>query len=41
VYVKLSEIAPATTGVYQTTEIAIAIDEIAAVTLSGVSVIVV
>jgi len=41
VYVKLSEIAPATTGVYQTTEIAIAIDEIAAITLSGVSVIVV
>jgi len=40
VYVTLSEIAPASTGVYQTTEIAIAIDEIATMQLSAINVVV-
>lgn len=40
VYVLTSEIAPVSTGVWQSTEIAIAIDKIAAISLSGVTVVV-
>lgn len=38
VYVVLSEIAPVSTGIYQTTEIAIAINQIAAINLAGITV---
>lgn len=38
VYVVLSEIAPVSTGIYQATELAIAINQIAAISLAGVTV---
>ena len=41
VYVLTSEVAPVSTGVFQTTEIAIAINQIAAISLSGVTVVIV
>ncbi len=41
VYVVLSEIALVSTAIYQTTEIAVAINEIATITLSSVSVVIV
>ena len=39
VYVKLIEIAPAHTGIYQTTELAIAINQIATTSLSSITVV--
>lgn len=39
VYVKLVEIAPVSTGVYQTTELAIAINQIATTSLSSITVV--
>jgi len=41
VYVQLVEVAPASTGIYQSTEIVIAIDQIATTTLASISVVIV